>query len=93
MTSHEVQTDGEIFRRLCPNSFTEPPKTNPPELDLNMDCNGAIKEATRLAIEFGSPSLSRGRIIDTWDVQYEGDTWYARYCSAKLLFSDGEEAN
>ena len=55
----EVHTDGEIFRRLCPNSFTEPPKTNSPELDLNLDCVSTIKKATQLATESGFLPIRR----------------------------------
>jgi hypothetical protein len=87
-----TQADGEIFRKLCPNSFTGPPSNNPPELALSIDCNAELPTAEKLATEAGLGHVLNLKIIDAWDVKSVGDTWYAAKCSAEVLFNFGGEA-
>ena len=87
-----VGADGAIFRKLCPDSFTGSSQTNPPELDLGIDCNEALGSAERIATESGVTHLMNVKIVDAWDVKNEGTTWYAAACSAKIMFNTGEKA-
>ena len=64
----------------------------PPELDLRGDCKDEAEEAVRIATASGVPSLLNIKIIDIWNVQNEGDTWYASTCSADVMFNNGKEA-
>jgi hypothetical protein len=84
-----VAVDGEVFRRLCPTSFTEPPETDLPELDLSADCQGMLADAERTATEAGMGHVLNIRIIDAWDVKRESSSEYESKCSAKILLNTG----
>lgn len=84
-----VATDGEIFRRLCPASFTDPPKAVLPELSLSYDCQGMLADAERTATEAGIGHVLNMRIIDAWDVKNETGSEYESKCSAKILLNTG----
>jgi peptidoglycan hydrolase-like protein with peptidoglycan-binding domain len=86
-----VSVDGAVFRRLCPTSFTEPPKIDLPELALSLDCAAALERAKDIATESGRRHVLNEKIIDAWDVQSEGSTWDAARCSAKVKFNTGEK--
>jgi peptidoglycan hydrolase-like protein with peptidoglycan-binding domain len=85
-----VSVDGAIFRRLCPTSFTQPPKIDLPEISLKLDCDAALERAKDIATESGRRHVLNEKIIDAWDVQSEGSTWDAARCSAKVEFNTGE---
>ena len=86
-----VSVDGAVFRRLCPTSFTEPPKNDLSELVLRSDCEADLERAKRIATESGLRHVMNEKIIDAWDVQSEGTTWFEAKCSAKVAFNTGEK--
>ncbi len=87
-----VGIDGDNFRRLCPVSFTGPPKTNLQDLDLSIDCNGELADAQRVATEVGVGHVLNIKIIDAWDVKAEPSSAYEANCSARIMFNTGERA-
>jgi len=88
----DVGTDGDIFRKLCPNSFIGPPKSDPPELDLDFDCKAALPEAERIATQAGLSHLMNVSIIDAWDAKSEGTTWWTARCAATILLNTSAQA-
>jgi hypothetical protein len=89
ISATNVAVDGEIFRRLCPASFTGPPTTDLPELDLSSDCQGMLEDAERTATEVGVGHVLNVRIIDAWDVKNEASSEYESKCSAKIMLNTG----
>jgi hypothetical protein len=84
-----VWEDAEIFRELCPTSFLGAPTTTLPELDLSIDCQQALDSATKLVMESGIGHVLNYKIIDAWDIQGFGTTWYSSKCSAKITLNNG----
>jgi uncharacterized protein len=87
-----VSPDGEVFRKLCPTSFTAPPKTRLPELDLMFDCKAGLEQAARLAAASDRLRVIGSRIVNVSDVKTQGTTWYEAKCSAQITLSNGEKA-
>lgn len=87
-----VDVDGEVFRELCPNSYTDPPKSDLDELNLDFDCKEELPEAERIAVQAGLTHVMNVSIIKDWDAKSEGTTWYAARCSATILTNTGVQA-
>jgi hypothetical protein len=83
--------DGELFHHLCPAAFTGPPVQDLPELALDADCKKLLPDAEATAVEAGAAHIMNLKVLDAWDVQSEGDSWYEARCSAKVTLNTGPD--
>jgi hypothetical protein len=87
-----VWEDGALFRRMCPTSFTEPPKVMPREWSYSSDdCGRAVKDAERIVVESGVRHVMNVKVINEWDVKPGGDYATEVNCSARVRLNTGAE--
>ena len=85
-----VWEDGDLFRMMCPSSFTSAPNFDYIGKDENQICSDIVGDAEEAKTSYGAAHLLNVNVINEWDIHETGSSAMEEDCEAHVQLNSGD---